>query len=191
MSTIPLPHAAIVNSIQATQPFQPGDILLIQSATTQANIPVLVLAISKLNPAQFTIDTSTDPDIININSAVISADPAWTPFTPVVEPTAGTLTTTLLSARQLVKGKTATINIYWEGFCDVTAPFTIIFAGIPTFKGPEFVALSVSILTNSGSTIADKITLARDGAVAVQGTIPFPLAPETLKMSISGTFEIA
>ena len=118
MSTIPLPHAAIVQSIQSTQPFSPGDILMIQSATTQANIPVLVLGINKLDPTQFILDTSTDPDTVRINTGAggVTDDPAWTVFTPTFAIDGGVIATpTTMVAAYLKKGKTVQVRVQWEG----------------------------------------------------------------------------
>ena len=192
MSTIPLPHAAIVQSIQSVQPFAPGDILMIQSATTQANIPVLVLGINKLDPTQFILDTSTDPDTVKINTGVIVADPAWTSWTPVITSSpAGATTNVLLVARKLTKGKTVSWEIGWQGTI-VAASSQILFTGLPVPANTNVRhAAAISMNDGNGVHISASAYIDGNGAVNANGLAgALPVNPALISIYLSGTYEI-
>jgi len=188
MSTIPLPHAAIVQSIQSVQPFAPGDILMIQSATTQANIPVLVLGINKLDPTQFTLDTSTDPDTVKINTGTIVADPVWTAFTPTVSG----VTTTAIEGRYLIKGKTVSFKIAWKGTLTAAAPL-IQFATLPVARVGsvvDFVPAATTIRLPGNNYPAATSAIQGNVVYAVSSNnVNFPIAPTIIEVVIQGTYE--
>jgi len=191
MSTIPLPHAAIVQSIQSVQPFAPGDILMIQSATTQANIPVLVLGINKLDPTQFTLDTSTDPDTVKINTSVVAADPPWTAFTPTlaIDGAGNSLVTTVMVAKKIIRGKTMSFILYWSGTVGAAtgSTITVTTIGVPANNARYACACAMAI--NTGAPVACSAFIGSAGQALVSDLAGFIPAGAAI-FTISGTYEI-
>ena len=72
-----------VSTVLMSAPVNPGDVLVVQQATMQANTPVLALRIAKMDSTQFAVNMGVDPPTITSIAPGIVGGP-WISYTPTV-----------------------------------------------------------------------------------------------------------
>jgi len=184
-----------VSTVLMSAPVDPGDILVVQQATMQANTPVLALRVAKLDSAQFIVDMGVDPPTIKSIAPGVTA--AWATFTPTISSsTAGvTFTPSSLNAKYTQSGKIVMFSIDWRGTLSIAANDIAFTPPVLLKDQGGIFGMALSVFANVGGTplavSSQYISAAAQASQRLFAQLvgqPFPAGP-TVALKISGAVE--
>ena len=181
-----------VSTVLMSAPVDPGDILVVQSATMQANTPVLALRVAKLDSTQFVVDMGVDPPTVKTSAAGIP--PVWQLWVPtiLVGGSSSGITTTSFIGKYSVSGKVMSVHLDWRGQVTLASGSMAFSPPIPysATVGAQAMNAAYHDGTAFQSCSAQAGLPVSQGFVLYTGNaVPFPTAV-TLAVLISGTVEL-